>query len=192
MSNQSSSVHFDPKGTITPPRVIGRLARLLLGTYLSFHAWQVITVADVRDVDNPMMWVSVILALWLIPPIINIGLGVDTKNHVRYSLIALGVVVAVIGWLRLGSPLSDYTWWWMKVTTGYTWSHLGVSFVLSAILATPGCEMRSIPDLIARLRGISAQEHHCPGFIRQIDEWEARAFNRPGQFGPGGGDEGDS
>lgn len=187
-----TEVQFDPAGTISPPRAIGRTVRFLLGAYLCFHAWQVIVLADVRDVDNPMMWLSVVLALWLLPPVVNIGFGVDWKRHPQRLLILLGLVAAGVGWMVYGSPLSEPTWWWMKATTAYTWSHLGGAFVLSAILATPGCEMRSIPDLIARLSGRPAQEHFCPGFIRVLDEWEARVFKRPGQFGPGDRDRDDS
>jgi hypothetical protein len=43
-------------------------------------------------------------------------------------------------------------------------------------LGTPGCEMRAIPDLLGRLTGHTAQEHHCPGFITPLDNWEARRY----------------
>ena len=134
-----SEVHFDPEGSITRPRAIGRLVRLLIGAYLTFHVRQVVILADVRDVDDPMMWVSLILALWLLPPVVNIGFGVDWKRHHQLLLIVLGVVAAAAGWTLYGSPFSEPTWLWMKATTAYTWSHLGVSFILSAFLATPGC-----------------------------------------------------
>ena len=58
--------------------------------------------------------------------------------------------------------------------TVYTFGHLGVSFVLAAFLATPGCEMRAMPDLLGRLTGRMAQEHHCPAFIQPLDNWETR------------------
>lgn len=187
-----SDIHLDPHGTLTPPGLIGRLVRLLLGAYLSFHAWQVLTVTDVGDVDHPMMWVSVIVALWLLPPVVNIGFGVDGKRHHQRALIVLGVLAAGTGWWLYGTPLSLPTWWWMKGIALYTWTHLGLSFVFAAILATPGCEMRAIPDLIARLTRRPAKEHFCPGFIRQLDEWESRVFKRGGQFGPGSGGNGDA
>jgi hypothetical protein len=57
------------------------------------------------------------------------------------------------------------------------YGHLGIAFVLSAIIATPGCEMRSIPDLFGRVIGKPSEEHHCPAaFITKIDEWEHRRF----------------
>ncbi len=54
----------------------------------------------------------------------------------------------------------------------YVYAHLGLSFVLAAALATPGCEMRGIPHLVGLLRGRSSGEHYCPGFIDGLDRWE--------------------
>ena len=65
----------------------------------------------------------------------------------------------------LGLPLN----FWLA----YFYGHLGLSFVLASLIATPGCEMRSIPEIIGQARGATSEEHHCPaGFITQIDEWE--------------------
>lgn len=65
----------------------------------------------------------------------------------------------------LGVPLNR----WL----GYFYGHLGVSFLLAAAIGTPGCEMRSIPELIGRARGTPSHEHRCPvGFLARIDEWE--------------------
>ncbi len=58
----------------------------------------------------------------------------------------------------------------------YTAGHLAISYVFAAILATTGCEMRSIPQLIAILRRSDlGEEHSCDtGPWDRIDEWEAR------------------
>ena len=51
--------------------------------------------------------------------------------------------------------------------------NLGVSFVLSASLGTPGCEMRSFHHLFSLMTGKPAAEHHCPvGPLSAIDKWE--------------------
>lgn len=49
----------------------------------------------------------------------------------------------------------------------------GFSFVLSALIGTPGCEMRSIPHLWTLVTGRETQEHYCPGIIDTVDRWEA-------------------
>ncbi len=54
----------------------------------------------------------------------------------------------------------------------YVYGHLGISFILAAFLATPGCEMRALPHLLGMIAGGEAREHCCPGFIEHIDRWE--------------------
>ena len=52
-----------------------------------------------------------------------------------------------------------------------------VSFILmlAALLATPGCEMRSIHHIYSVLTGRPTAEHHCPvGPLTAIDRWERR------------------
>ena len=49
---------------------------------------------------------------------------------------------------------------------------LGISVVLSALIATPACEMRSIPHLRTLTTGRATKEH-CPGALDRIDRWEA-------------------
>ena len=84
------------------------------------------------------------------------------------------VAGAAIGYLNDGTILGQPLWWASLVLMTYVFAHLGVSFLLSALLATPGCEMRAIPHLIAIVRGKSADEHYCPGFIDTVDRWERK------------------
>ena len=56
----------------------------------------------------------------------------------------------------------------------YTFGHLSLSFLLSAPIATPGCEMRAIPHLWTVLMGRATEEHYCLGALDAIDRWEVR------------------
>ena len=60
----------------------------------------------------------------------------------------------------------------------YVYGHLGISFALSAIIKTPGCEMRAIPQLWTLMTGRKTLEHHCPGFLNNIDNWEKNLNKR--------------
>jgi hypothetical protein len=60
----------------------------------------------------------------------------------------------------------------------YTLGHLGVSFVLAAVIATPGCEMRSLPQLGAKLRRRTTDMHYCPGILTPVDRWESGLWKR--------------
>ncbi len=84
-------------------------------------------------------------------------------------------IIALVSWIVLGTAdhwvLGIVFWSWLF----YFYMHLGTSFLLASVLATPGCEMRAIPELFGKLSGNPTDEHHCPAaFITRLDEWEAR------------------
>ena len=55
------------------------------------------------------------------------------------------------------------------------WPAFVSCFLLAALLATPGCEMRSIHHIYSVLTGRPTAEHHCPvGPLTAIDRWERR------------------
>ena len=56
----------------------------------------------------------------------------------------------------------------------YIFTHLGVSFLISAVISTPGCEMRSLPHLWSIITGHKTYEHVCPGPLHKIDLWEQK------------------
>ena len=89
------------------------------------------------------------------------------------------LLIGVIGYLTSGVVetewLANAIWVWLL----YVFSHLGLAFVLSGIIGTPGCEMRAYHDLYSRLTGVPTKEHYCPvGPLSPIDHWEA-GRNRP-------------
>ena len=166
---------FVRPGTLPEPKLIGRTVRLLLGLACCFCALQYAVVPGVfLGVDSPQLsvflWPAV--ALWLLPPVVNLGFGRGWGNRPRVVVLlvcAVAVVVDLVAFAQIwGPPLGGVIY----IVTVYTFSHLGLSFILATFLATPGCEMRAIPDLLGRLTGRPAQEHHCPAFIQRVDHWE--------------------
>lgn len=84
------------------------------------------------------------------------------------------VLVAAYGYFISGEletlSLARAIWVWEL----YLLSHLGGAFLIAALIATPGCEMRAFHDLFTRLTGVCTKEHHCPvGPLHPIDQWEA-------------------
>ena len=78
-----------------------------------------------------------------------------------------------IGYLQTGAIESLVLARAIWVFELYLFAHLGVCFLLAALLATPGCEMRSIHHLYSILTGQPTAEHHCPvGPLTAIDRWE--------------------
>lgn len=169
--------HFEKQGTLPTPLVIGRIVRFLLGVWL---LWAFIDLARKGPVgligtSPPLHWslaLGVVFGLWLTPYVVNIGFTKNWKAWPRYA-------VLIIAALLVGVDLLVYETWWAPPLGTFilAWMlywlvHLGLSFVLSAFIATPGCEMRAIPHFWTLLTGRHTHEHYCPGLFDRLDRWE--------------------
>lgn len=175
---QSDSLQLVEPGSLTRPGPIGRSVRLLLGLACLYALYDVsfyrhnIIAAPVSSLPN--LAVLVLIALLIVNNVVNIGFGKRWGRRPSYLSLAGGLLLAAISWVIFGTadhPLLGVALWLWLV---YFYGHLGISFVLSAAIATPGCEMRAVPELIGKITGRPAHEHHCPAFIRKIDEWERK------------------
>lgn len=178
---------FVRPGTLARPGWLGRLVRLALGLLtlkLFFDLLRSEVLMD-RETgltsrhapDQLFFWALVAFFFWIFPHVVNLGFG---RRWGARPQIALAVILgAVVAWglLAQGTPWTPALGWTILLWLLYESLHLGTSFVVAAALATPGCEMRALPDLWSRLTGTSAAEHYCPGFLDGIDRWE-RARSR--------------
>lgn len=175
MRSSPHETRFDQSGTLHKPGPLGRTVRLALGIWLLYAFAMYWRNPEIFSRETPPHWTNLIgigLALWLVPPVINIGFGTNWKAWPRY--VAAGILVA---WI-IGNGLLDGSWWspalgrfvWLFCL--YTLGHLGVSFVLAAVIGTPGCEMRAIAHLWTLVTGRETKEHFCPGFLHGLDAWE--------------------
>lgn len=178
---QSDPLELVSAGTLVRPGPIGRLFRFVLGVLCLyvfaevFYYWEWTTPQPFSTLDNRFL---VLLApLCVFNYVVNIGF---TKSWGQRPLIFSAVGLVAIGCIAFfvsGSFDSSILGVSLNIWIAYFYGHLDLSFVLAAILATPGCEMRSIPELIGKVSGHASAEHHCPaGFITQLDEWEQRRF----------------
>jgi len=182
MSASSLETRFDEPGTLHRPGPVGRLTRLLLGSWLLLACWTYLRQPGilVRERLPPgEVLVAIAVALWLLPPIVNIGWGTNWRAWPR-RVPATALVVWAVGLALLTGA------WWSRGVGRFAWllslyafGHLGVSFVVASAIATPGCEMRAIPHLWTVLTGRATREHFCPGFLNGLDTWERRRRARP-------------
>ena len=180
--NQSDPLELVESGSLVRPGIIGRSVRLLLGV-LCLYALRDLIIYRTELIETPVSslpnFVLMIgLCICIINYVVNIGFS---KNWGRMPVyISLGVfgLLAAASFVIEGNADSRILGTPIFVWLFYFYGHLGISFVIASLLATPGCEMRAIPDLIGRTTGQGAQEHHCPAaFITKIDEWEQRPSN---------------
>ena len=163
--------------TLVRPGPIGRVVRLLLGIFCCYGAYRYGESPNAlvrHDFPDLYLFVAPAVAFWLLPPVVNLGFGVSWQRRPQGAVLLLAGAAALADFLLYGSFWGPPLGWVVFALTVYTLGHLGISFVLAALLGTPGCEMCSIPDLIGKATGRTALEHHCPGCITPLDNWEAK------------------
>jgi hypothetical protein len=169
---------FEEYGSLPKPGFMGRLVRLGFGVWLLWVLYILITdgwqgFVDTTPPTHWTMWAFIGFAFLLTPYVINIGFTRNWKRRPQIAIALTGVLLMAIDLALYGSwwapPLGAFVWAWLA----YFAAHLGFSFVLSALIATPGCEMRSIPHLWTLITGRETKEHYCPGIIDMVDRWEA-------------------
>ncbi|NIQ40133.1 MAG: hypothetical protein GTN81_16345 [Proteobacteria bacterium] len=129
-------------GTFEKPGPIGRALRLFLGC-LFLYSFTLI-VADFRELTglaiprHPMIWFGVGLSLYVLGDAINVGFTRSWRRWPQLGFAVVGVGAIVFDLLTYGSfwgpPLGFLIFFLLIYVTG----HLGASFILAGILATPG------------------------------------------------------
>ena len=119
-------------------------------------------------------WFGVLVGAYVFSYVVNIGFSLDLGRWPQYVVVASVVGLLAWGQLAHGQAWTQPLGWLLVAWLIYTFAHLGISFVLAAVLATPGCEMRAIPHLFTLLSGRETAEHFCPGPLRWVDEWELK------------------
>lgn len=175
------SLELLESGSLHRPGPLGRGLRLLLGL-LCLYALRDLASISSSIINNPI-GVLPGLALMLVVMfcafnyVINIGYSKNWGSFPLLIVLAYLGIVALVGYLMLGNANSQVLGLSLFIWLVYLFAHLGVSFILAAVIATPGCEMRAIPELVGKIANKDAKEHHCPaGFITALDRWERNGY----------------
>ena len=106
--------------------------------------------------------------------VVNIGFSRSWKKRPAFASVALLLGAASVNYLSSGAVEGHLSAMVLHSWLLYVFGHLGLAFLLSAIIGTPGCEMRAFHHLYSLMTGRPTKEHHCPvGPLRPIDQWEA-------------------
>ena len=180
--NQSDDLELVNAGTLVRPGPVGRFVRFGLGVLCLYGLWVIVQSSEAiiaqpfSLLDN--LVVLIVGAGFVFNYVVNIGFSKSWGRRpliVALSAMALAAATAFLSSGSLDSPVFGVP---LILWLGYFYGHLGIAFVLAALIATPGCEMRSIPEAIGRISGRPSEEHHCPAsFITNIDAWEQRRIS---------------
>lgn len=177
----STDLKLDEPGTLPTPGLIGRLFRLGMGVFCLYAIYELtrnfvpLASGSANTIASLVLFIG--FGTWIFSYVINIGFLVSLGRMPMYALLAAYGAAAICGQLWTGSVWSPPLGLTIFVTMFYFYAHLGLSFLLAAIFATPGCEMRAIGHVTERFTGRPAKEHYCPvGPIQPLDTWEAKQF----------------
>ena len=182
----TTDLKLDEPGILPRPGPIGRLVRLGFGFLSLYYIYGLLQVTG-NLIDNSgqilaIIWNGIPFGLFLVSYVVNIGFSRAWKKWPAVVSAAALVIAAGVGYGIAGTVetnlLARSTWVWEL----YIFSHLGLAFLIAAVIGTPGCEMRAFHDSYSRLTGVATKEHVCPvGPLHPIDQWEARLRNRKGE-----------
>ena len=185
VSRDRYGTSFVDSGTLVIPGRIGRIVRLGLGVALLKLFYDLLRFEVLMDrgdtgltssqaPDQVWFWALVFWLFWILPFVVNIGFGVNWRRWPQWVVLASAAIAVGASLLSEGTIWSESLGWVLLIWLLYESLHLGLSFILSAFLATPGCEMRALPHLWALSTGRQASEHFCPsGLLDSLDRWEA-------------------
>ena len=174
----TTDLALDEQGTLPKPGPFGRLARLAFGVLCCSYVYGLWTArGSLVSGDGsirPLLWNGILAGLFLVSYVVNIGFSRSWKNRPALASVALLLGVASVNYLSSGAVGGHLSAMVLHSWLLYVFGHLGLAFLLSALIGTPGCEMRALHHLYSLMTGRPTKEHHCPvGSLRPIDQWEA-------------------
>ncbi len=123
------------------PGPIGRSVRLALGLLLLSFAVYALTsyrLGGSPSARNLGLWIGLAFAVYYLPDVINLGLG---RTWGRWPLFAAATAVGVAGLIDLvssGTFLGPAFGLIVFALIVYAFTHIGLSQIVAAIIASPG------------------------------------------------------
>ena len=165
-------------GSLQKPGPVGRLARLGFAALVLYYSFGIYTVQDNLVLQNghvnKLLWNGLIPSLFLVNYIINIGYSRDWKKKPMIFSGILLLLAAGYNYFILGNLEGIYLAYTLATWEFYLSVHLGMAFLIAAVIGTPGCEMRAFHHLYSKITDNPTKEHICPvGPLNGLDRWEA-------------------
>jgi len=169
---------MDESSTVTSvdlptPMAIGRTFRLVLGViFLSLFSF--IFPQFTRYVSGgipvePLLWIGVAVSFFFLNQAVNVGFNHDWGRRPQQIFLLLAIGTIPFNFVMFGGLWGPPLGLLLYLLVVYFSAHVGASFILAAIIRTPGCEMASVHQLRNREKFES-----CEGSVDRLDRWEAR------------------
>ncbi len=179
-TKNTARTQFVEPGSIPKPGPIGRLVRLLFAYFCLQFFWQLVTKGGVLfqiGLQNQSgIGLGAAMGFCVFPYVVNIGFRRDWGHWPQGGILLMASLAGGAGYFFYGNPWGSPLTLLVVLWLVYVFGHLGLSFLLSGIFATPGCEMRAIPHLLGRISHQKVPEHVCPGPLGPLDRWETGKY----------------
>ncbi len=137
---------FEKPGTFLKTGPIGRTVRMIAGVvilYMVFppilmHHESLTRLRQSWDMPSAVWLPAIFLAVYLLPRMIDRGFTVQWgyRSQLVLGLLALGAVA--FDFTYYGSLWGPPLGWLVLLTIAYVFGHIGLSFIVAGIAATPG------------------------------------------------------
>ena len=134
---------FEEAGSLKKPGPIGRWLRILSGVLCFYFLYMVGRgYSGIVSTEFPAaitLWLGVLFCLYGIPHVLNIGFGLNWGKWPRWVFVVIAVVAVAFSYFQ------NRTLWGPEVglmifsLLVFVLATLAPSFVLSGMIATPGC-----------------------------------------------------
>lgn len=145
MIRQATNPEFQSPGTLERPRPIGRAVRIVASIYfLAPFAWILTEYRTFVSSDIPslpllvLMLVNCVIALFLLPSMINVLITVSWGRWASVVVVLLAVAAVVFDLVRYGTFWGPPLGLFIFLLAALVFAHFGLSFILGGILALPG------------------------------------------------------
>lgn len=176
----TTDLQLSEKGSLPKPGPLGRLLRLALAYLLlagfTYELWDdraMLTGGEFEPYG--LIWNGLVIGLLVVSYVVNIGFSRDWKKWPAAVSAGALAALALADFALSGDWTGRYFGTGFFLWSLYVFTHLGVAFLIAAVIGTPGCEMRAFHDLFSKATGTEVKEHFCPAaFIQGIDNWESK------------------
>ena len=123
------------------PGWLGRGIRLGLAAFFLYFLAQIVVgyrLGGSPSSHDPLAWIALVYIAWALPEIVNLGFGLHWgrwPRHVFLALLLLGGAVDLARGAGVPGPAFGLVFF---TTAAYAFGHLGLSFVVAGVDATPG------------------------------------------------------